>query len=66
MNTVTEDSLVVSRGGRPRAHEPGSRVTIWMPESYHDRLIELAKLYDVSVSSFGKKALMRVIDRAID
>ncbi len=64
--SVTEASLLVPKGGRPRAAEPGSTVSIWIPASYHDRWIRLAKLYDVSVSEFGKKAMMRVIDRALD
>jgi len=37
--------------GRPRAVEPGSRVTTWIRLSDHDRLITLARSQAVSVSS---------------
>lgn len=66
---VSEDSLFVcgKRGrGRPPVDDPLTPVTIWIPQTYHERLTKLATLYDVSVSAFGRKAMERVIDRAIE
>lgn len=65
---ATEDqpTLVVldkRRGGRPRAEEPGSRVSVWLPASTHDRLIKLANQKDVSVSSLVRTLLTLKISR---
>lgn len=38
------------RGGRPRAAEPGSRLSIWIPANDHDRYCKLAKERGESVS----------------
>lgn len=29
--------------GRPRVEEPGSSVSTWLPQGYHDRLVKMAK-----------------------
>lgn len=45
--------------GRPRAIEPGSTVSVWLPASYHDRLIQLAALReDKSVSALVRQLLI--------
>jgi hypothetical protein len=36
----------------------GSRVTTWIPASTHDRLIELAKLGETSVSATVKRFII--------
>ena len=56
-----EDSLVIitSRGGRPRSAEPSTSVCTWLPESYHDRLIKIAKHRRTSVSSVVKDIVIR-------
>lgn len=65
---VSEDSLVVggSRRGRPPTQDPLTPVTIWISHDHFERMRKLADLYDVSVSAFGRKAMERVIDRAIE
>lgn len=64
---VSEDSLIVPKGGRPMLYgERTSPVSSCLPVSYHDRLCKLATLYDMSVSAISAKILMRAIDRAID
>lgn len=42
------------RGGRPRAPEPRSSVSTWLPVSKHDQLVRLAKQREVSVSTLVK------------
>lgn len=44
--------------GRPRATDPSSPVSTRVPESYHDRLIQLAAKHDVSVSAMVKTLLV--------
>lgn len=66
MSPVTGDSLVLPKGGRPRAPEPGIRVSTWITESHFDRLNRLANLHDLSVSKFVARVIERAIDRAID
>ena len=52
------------RPGRPRNAEPGSRVSMWIPERDHDRLIRLARAKRMSVSEFLRRSLQpRVRDR---
>lgn len=48
-----EPSLQVlqPRRGRPPADEPHSTVSVWLPESDHDRLIEIARRTGLSVSA---------------
>jgi hypothetical protein len=38
------------RGGRPRATEPGSKLTIWIPARDHDRYCRMAAERGESVS----------------
>jgi len=45
------------RPGRPRAHEPHSSVTAWLSTREHDRLIQLAKAQQTSVSSVVRQLL---------
>jgi hypothetical protein len=63
---VSEDSLVVSKRGRPRELDgPGSSVHVWMSECHHDRLAQLASLHKMSVSEYARHVLTREIDRRI-
>lgn len=54
--TVT---ILTSRGGRPRAKEPGIRVSTWIPESEFDELTQLAVRRAQSLSSLVKELLRR-------
>lgn len=45
--------------GRPRAAEPGSSVTTWMPRREHDQLVRIARTHDLSVS-FVTRRLIRI------
>lgn len=47
------------KGGRPKASEPGSAVTVWLRQSDHDRLIQLAKRADTSVSSVASQLIKK-------
>lgn len=65
MKQVPNRSVDVSaqpRRGRPRgsvsASEPGSTISVWVPVSAHDRLIERARQEDVSVSSLVRQLLI--------
>ena len=40
-----------SKGGRPRATEPGSTVSAWVPASDYDKIIKAAKAQDVTISA---------------
>jgi hypothetical protein len=51
-----------NRGGRPRAKEAGSSVSAWVPTSAHDRLIQVAKAQDKSVSEVVKVIILNVIN----
>lgn len=44
--------------GRPRVEEPGSTVSVWLPIGAHDRLIELAKREDKSISATARQILI--------
>lgn len=52
--------LIVGPGrrGRPRVEEPRATVSTWVPASAHDRLIQLAKEHEVSVSAMVKSLLL--------
>jgi predicted HicB family RNase H-like nuclease len=60
---MPEPSMVILGGrdprrpGRPRAKEPRTSVSAWIPASEHDRLIELAKAKEMSLSAFVRKVL---------
>lgn len=45
------------RPGRPRATEPGSSVSTWVPTRDHDCLVRLANLGGVSVSTLVKQII---------
>ena len=60
MKPITPASLTVfepHKGGRPRAVDPGVRVSAWIPGSEYDRLVALAKLRRQSVSTLVKSLL---------
>lgn len=50
-------SMSGRRPGRPRAAEPGSSVTTWMPSREHDQLVRLASTYGRSVSSITRRLI---------
>jgi len=43
--------------GRPRIDEPRSTVSVWLPAKAHDRLIELAKKQEQSISATVRQLL---------
>lgn len=48
--------------GRPRSAEPGSTVSVWLPASAHDRIIEIAKHEEQSISATVKQLLILRLD----
>jgi predicted DNA-binding ribbon-helix-helix protein len=57
-----QDTFMVSgRRGRPRGTVPGSAVTTWVPTEFHDKLSEIARRHDVSVSSLVRKVLSQAL-----
>ena len=46
------------RRGRPRASEPGSSVSTWIPAKDHDRLIELSNRCGQKVSETVRQILI--------
>lgn len=64
MSEVSADSLVIAgprKRGRPRVDEPGSVLTAYVPQKYHDRIAMLARKHDVSVS----KVVCHLLDQAL-
>lgn len=54
-----EPEAVTRPRGRPRLDdEPLSQVGTRLPSSYHDRLIQLAKYHDKSVSALVRQLLI--------
>lgn len=49
------------RNGRPPAPEPRSTVCTWVPSRLHDKLIDLAKQHNVSVSTMVRTMLLTQI-----
>ncbi len=47
-----------NRGGRPRIEEPRSSVSTWLPAHAHDRLIQIARERDTSVSAVVRSLLI--------
>jgi predicted HicB family RNase H-like nuclease len=47
-----------SRGGRPRLAEPRSTVSARLPVAVHDRLIQIARAQDQSVSATVRQLLI--------
>lgn len=43
--------------GRPRAPDPGARLSTWVPVREYDRLVKLAKTRDQSLSSLVRDLL---------
>lgn len=43
--------------GRPRAPEPGSTVSVHLPASEHDRVIQLAKQHEQTISRYVRTLL---------
>jgi len=59
MKTNDREAVVPTRPrGRPRVDESGSSVSVWLPISAHDRLIELAKREEQGVSSLVRSLLI--------
>lgn len=56
--------LTPRRRGRPRAPEPGSTISAWIPAKYHDRLIRIANEKDISVSAVVRTVIAGAFDRA--
>lgn len=54
----TADSVAPRPRGRPRVDEPLSHVSTRLPIPYHDRLIQLAKQQDTSVSQMVRQLLV--------
>lgn len=46
------------KGGRPPNAEKGTTVSIWIPTSAHDRLMQLAKQQEQSLSETAKQLLL--------
>jgi len=44
--------------GRPRAEESHASVSAWLPASAHDRLIQLAKREEQSISATVRRLLI--------
>lgn len=56
-------ATIQKRRGRPTAKEPGSRVTVWVPTSYHDRVARLAARDGQSISSFVRQLVFLQLRR---
>jgi hypothetical protein len=57
---MTDPKRPAARGrpvGTTRAHEPGSTVSTWVPTSYHERLVTLARERNVRVSALIRELL---------
>jgi predicted HicB family RNase H-like nuclease len=52
--------------GRPRADEPRTSVSSWIPARDHDRLIRLANQREVSVSTLVSQMLSARLNRVED
>lgn len=62
MSDDVADSLVVlGKRGRPRAEEPKSRVSTWLPIDAHDKLIAFSKQQRKSVSELVRDILVQQI-----
>lgn len=54
---MTQKKDEPNRGGRPRVIEPRASVSVWLPASTHDRLIQLAQKQDQSISATIRQIL---------
>lgn len=57
---------VERRRGRPRAVQPLTPVTLWLPRSYADKLDAYALKHDVPVSAAGRQLLILRLDIPTD
>lgn len=59
MSDQDRDGVRVPRPrGRPRVEEPHATVSTWLPAGTHDRLIELAKREEQSISATVRQLLI--------
>lgn len=61
---VTISSLMIvdrRKRGRPRAEEPRSTISTWLPASDHDQIVKMANQREMSVSEFVGSVLKREI-----
>jgi hypothetical protein len=56
---MKDDPQLHKPRGRPRVHDTGSSVSTWLRPVDHDRLIELAKQHEQSVSATVRLLLTR-------
>lgn len=49
--------------GRPRADEPGTSITLWLPEREADRVLRLAHRHGVSASKVVRQLITTRLDR---
>jgi len=50
-----------AKRGRPRVDTPGVNVSSWVRQPDYDKLCELARKYDVSVSTVVRRLLTRTL-----
>ena len=55
--------IVERRRGRPRASEPRSSVSTWLPVSVHDRLISIASAREISISELVRESIVITIQQ---
>lgn len=58
MPTQNRADLAPRRRGRPRVSEPRSTVSTWLPAHAHDRLIQIAKREERSISAVVRQLLI--------
>jgi hypothetical protein len=46
--------------GRPRTEIPGGTISAWVPSTTHDRLIQVAKMQQRSISAVVRECLQQV------
>jgi len=47
------------RRGRPKASDPGASLSTWLRGSEYDKLVQLAKKHDTSVSALARQIIVR-------
>lgn len=57
---MTDDKATPLHRGRPRVEEPGSSVSVWLPQGAHESLIELARQQEKSISATVRDLLKPV------